>query len=406
VIDNSELRIPNSKLRIPNSELKMKTPLSWLQLSHEKSRLLIALAGIGFADMLMFIQLGFRAALFDSSVTFHKALQGDIFLMSPQSDALGFTKTFSERRLYESAAVAEVESVVPIYLNYGSWKNPIKRNTRTILTIAFNPAQNPLSFSGLKENIPQIQLPDVVLFDDKSRVEFGTIPDLLQQNKPVKAEVSGRKVTVGGLFSMGASFAADGNIITSDTNFLRLFPDRQKGLIDVGIINLEPEVNIEQAKTTLKAKLAQNGDVEIFDKQEFIQEEIAYWQNATAIGFIFSLGTAIGFLVGIVIVYQILYTDVANHLPEYATLKAMGYKDNYFVMLVFQEAIILGVLGFLPGYFIAIGLYSLAAGATALPLAMTASRAVTVMILTVIMCCASGTVAVRKLSAADPADIF
>jgi putative ABC transport system permease protein len=384
----------------------MKTPLSWLQLSHEKSRLLIALAGIGFADMLMFIQLGFRAALFDSSVTFHKALQGDIFLMSPQSDALGFTKTFAERRLYESAAVDGVESVVPVYLNYGSWKNPIKRNTRTILTIAFNPAQNPLEFSGLKENISQIQLPDVVLFDDKSRVEFGTIPDLLQQNEPVKAEVSGRKVTVGGLFSMGASFAADGNIITSDTNFLRLFPDRQKGLIDVGIINLEPGVNIEQAKATLKAKLAQNGDVEIFDKQEFIQEEIAYWQNATAIGFIFSLGTAIGFLVGIVIVYQILYTDVANHLPEYATLKAMGYKDSYFVMLVFQEAIILGVLGFLPGYFIAIGLYSLAAGATALPLAMTASRAVTVMILTVIMCCASGTVAVRKLSAADPADIF
>lgn len=384
----------------------MKTPLSWLQLSHEKSRLLIALAGIGFADMLMFIQLGFRAALFDSSVTFHKALQGDIFLMSPQSDALGFTKTFAERRLYESAAVDGVESVVPVYLNYGSWKNPIKRNTRTILTIAFNPAQNPLEFSGLKENISQIQLPDVVLFDDKSRVEFGTIPDLLQQNEPVKAEVSGRKVTVGGLFSMGASFAADGNIITSDTNFLRLFPDRQKGLIDVGIINLEPGVNIEQAKATLKAKLAQNGDVEIFDKQEFIQEEIAYWQNATAIGFIFSLGTAIGFLVGIVIVYQILYTDVANHLPEYATLKAMGYKDSYFVMLVFQEAIILGVLGFLPGYFIAIGLYSLAAGATALPLAMTANRAVTVMILTVIMCCASGTVAVRKLSAADPADIF
>jgi len=384
----------------------MKTPLSWLQLSHEKSRLLIALAGIGFADMLMFIQLGFRAALFDSSVTFHKALQGDIFLMSPQSDALGFTKTFSERRLYESAAVDGVESVVPVYLNYGSWKNPIKRNTRTILTIAFNPAQNPLGFSGLKENIPQIQLPDVVLFDDKSRVEFGTIPDLLQQNKPLTAEVSGRKVRVGGLFTMGASFAADGNIITSDTNFLRLFPDRQKGLIDVGIINLEPGANIEQAKASLKAKLSQNGDVDIFDKQEFIQEEIAYWQSATAIGFIFSLGTAIGFLVGIVIVYQILYTDVANHLPEYATLKAMGYKDSYFVMLVFQEAIILGVLGFLPGYFIAIGLYSLAAGATALPLAMTASRAVTVMILTVIMCCASGTVAVRKLSAADPADIF
>lgn len=382
----------------------MKTPLSWLQLSHEKARLLIALAGIGFADMLMFIQLGFQAALFDSSVTFHKALTGDIFLMSPQSDALGFTKTFSERRLYQSLAVEEVESVVPIYLNFGSWKNPIKRNTRTILTIAFNPAQNPVNFPGIQQNIDQIKLPDVVLFDDSSRAEFGPIPDLLAQNKVVKAEVDSRKVTVGGIFTMGASFAADGNILTSDTNFLRLFPDRQKGLIDMGIINLKPGANLESVKATLEAKLPK--DVEIFDREEFIQNEISYWQNATAIGFIFTLGTAIGFVVGIVIVYQILYTDVANHLPEYATLKAMGYKDSYFVVLVFQEAIILAVLGFLPGYLIATGLYSLAAGATALPLAMTANRAITVLILTVIMCCVSGSVAVRKLSAADPADIF
>ena len=382
----------------------MKITLSWLPLSREKARLLIALAGIGFADMLMFIQLGFQAALFDSSVTFHKALTGDIFLMSPQSDALGFTKTFSERRLYESLAVEEVESVVPIYLNFGSWKNPIKRNTRTILTIAFNPAQNPVNFSGIQQNIDQIKLPDVVLFDDSSRAEFGPIPDLLAQNQVVKAEVDSRKVTVGGTFTMGASFAADGNILTSDTNFLRLFPERQKGLIDMGIINLKPGANLESVKANLEAKLPK--DVEIFDREEFIQNEISYWQNATAIGFIFTLGTAIGFVVGIVIVYQILYTDVANHLPEYATLKAMGYKDSYFVILVFQEAIILAVLGFLPGYLIATGLYSLAAGATALPLAMTANRAITVLILTVIMCCASGTVAVRKLSAADPADIF
>ena len=382
----------------------MKTPLSWLQLSHEKARLIIALAGIGFADMLMFLQLGFRAALFDSSVTFHQALAGEIFLMSPQSDALGFTEPFSARRLYESAAVDQVESVVPIYLDYGSWKNPVDRNTRTILAIGFNPAQNPVNFSGIDQNIDQIKFPDTVLFDERSRPEFGAIPDLLQQQKTVKAEVSSRKVTVGGVFAMGASFAADGNIITSDTNFLRLFPNRQKGLIDIGIINLEPGANIEQAKTTLKAKLPK--DVEIFDRAEFIQEEISYWQSATAIGFIFTLGTAIGFVVGIVIVYQILYTDVANHLPEYATLKAMGYKERYFVILVFQEAIILAVLGFLPGYLIATGLYSLAAGAPALALAITSSRATSLVILTVIMCCVSGSVAVRKLSAADPADIF
>ena len=382
----------------------MKTPLAWLQLSHEKVRLLIALAGIGFADMLMFVQLGFQNALFDSSVTFHQAVDGDVFLMSPQSDALGFTETFSARRLYESLAVDGVESAVPVYLNFGLWKNPIDRNTRTILVIGFNPNNNILDLPGLEENIDKIKLADFVLFDDKSRVEFGAIPELLEQQGNVTTEVSSRRVTVSGLFSLGSSFAADGNIITSDINFLRMFSERKRGLIDVGVINLEPDANLDLVLAQLREKLPQ--DVNVFSKEEFIQYEKNYWQTSTAIGFVFTLGTAIGFVVGTVIVYQILYTDVADHLPEYATLKAMGYGDMYFVSLVFQEAIILAFVGFIPGLAIAKGLYVMAAGATGLPIIMTTGRALSVLILTLIMCCVSGTIAVRKLSAADPADIF
>lgn len=382
----------------------MKTPLAWLQLSHEKIRLLIALAGIGFADMLMFVQLGFQNALFDSSVTLHKAFDGDVFLMSPQSDALGFTETFSARRLYESLAIDGVESVVPVYLNFGLWKNPVNRNTRTLLVIGFNPVSNILDLPGAEENLDQIKLEDVVLFDDKSREEFGDVAGLLAVNNSVTTELSSRKVTVKGLFSLGASFAADGNVMTSDINFLRIFPERQKGLIDIGIINIKPDADLETVLAQLRAKLPQ--DVNVFSKEEFIQNEIQYWQNSTAIGFIFTLGTAIGFVVGTVIVYQILYTDVADHLSEYATLKAMGYKDRYFIILVFQEAIILALIGFIPGFAVAKGLYFLAASATALPLYMTTQRTLMVLILTIIMCCASGSIAVRKLSAADPADIF
>ena len=382
----------------------MKTPLSWLQLSHEKMRLLIALAGIGFADMLMFVQLGFQTALYQSNVKLHHALNGDIFLMSPQSDALGFTEEFSERRLYESIAIEGIESVVPVYLNVASWKNPIEKNTRTLFAIGFNPAYNVLDLPGVAENLDQVKLEDAILFDDKSRAEFGDIPSLLASEEHVTTELASRKVKVKGLFSLGASFTADGTILTSDINFLRLFPERQKGLIDLGVINLKPEADLEIVLQQLRDKLPQ--DVNVFSKEEFIEQEIAYWQNSTNIGFIFNLGTLIGFIVGIVIVYQILYSDVADHLSEYATLKAMGYRDRYFVSLVFQEAIILAFIGFIPGLGIAKVLYLLTANATALPIAMTVSRAITVLILTIIMCSVSGTVAVRKLSAADPADIF
>ena len=382
----------------------MKTPLAWLQLSKEKRRLLIAIAGIGFADMLMFMQVGFQSAFLNSSVKLHKALDGDIFLMSSQSNSLIFTKSFSERRLYESLAIEQVESVQPIYLDFGLWKNPVEHNLRTIFVIAFDPTNNILNLPGVGENIEQIQLDNFVLFDEKSRIEFGSIPKLLKQNNTVNTELNSRQITVGGLFSSGISVSVDGNVITSDLNFLRLFPNRQQGLIDIGLINLKPNANLETTLAALRNKLPE--DINVFSREEFIHKEIEHWQNSTPIGFIFTLGTVIGFIVGIVIVYQILYTDVINHLSEYATLKAIGYKDIYFVTLVFQEALILAVLGFIPGFFVASGLYLLAVSSTGLPMFMTLSRSIGILILTIIMCCVSGSMAIRKLSAADPADIF
>jgi putative ABC transport system permease protein len=383
----------------------MKTPLAWLQLTHEKVRLLVALAGIGFADLLMFFQLGFQAALFDSSVALHRKFKGDIFLLSTETDSFFTVKQFSRRRLYESKGVDGVASVHPLYIGFAAWKNPETRKVRQMMIMGFNPDDRILDLPGLDDfnNLNSIKLQDTLLFDRLSRPEFGNIPQMFAEGKKITTEIDKRRVTVGGLFTLGANFSADGNAVTSDINFLRIF-ERDPGLIDVGVINVKKGVSIDAVQQELQEKLPQ--DVFVFSKAEFVAHELYYWETGTAIGFIFSLGAAMGFVVGIVIVYQVLYTDVADHLPEYATLKAMGYQDSYFFVLIFQEAIILAILGFIPGFFVSNGLYALAAGATNLPIVMTVNRAVTIFILTVIMCCASGVIAVRKLRAADPADIF
>ncbi|BAQ59849.1 ABC-transporter DevC-like protein [Geminocystis sp. NIES-3708] len=383
----------------------MKIPLAWLQLSREKIRLLIALAGIGFADILMFMQLGFKTALLNSSVRLHEKIEGDVFLISPQSDALIAMKSFSSRRLYEALGVDGVESINPIYIGFSIWKNPENQNTRQIMIVGFNPKQGVFNLSGVTENLDKLKLPDVVLFDNESRPEFGNISQLYEQEKEVKTEIDSRQVKVGGLFTIGATFGADGNLITSDLNFLRLFPNRSKGLIDIGVIKLEKEADSTAVINTLKQKL-NGGDVLILSREEFLNYEKNYWESSTAIGFIFTLGAGMGLVVGIVIVYQILYTDVADHLPEYATLKAMGYDNSYLLILVFQEAIILACLGFIPGFGISSFLYYQAAKATGLPIIMTKDLAILVFILTVIMCFLSGAIAVNKLKSADPADIF
>lgn len=382
-----------------------KIPLAWLQLTREKPRLLIALSGIAFADILMFMQLGFREALFNSNVRMHDSLDADIVLINPQSDALLSMEPFSQRRLYQALGLQGVKSVHPIYLDFTSWKNPQTRKLRNIQVIGINPEDQLFALAGVSEKLDKVKLPDVVLFDRGSRPEFGDVTTDFNKGKVVATEVAGRRVKVGGIFELGASFGADGNIITSDRNFLRLFADkRQRGLIDIGLIRLEPGAAPAVIKQQLISYLAK--DVKILTKQEYTDFEKAYWSSSTPIGFIFTLGTIIGFIVGTVIVYQILYSEVSDHLPEYATLKAMGYTQKYLLLVVFQEAIILAILGYVPGFGFAMFQYAMAKNATLLPIAMTLERAITVLILTIIMCCASGAIAVRKLQAADPADIF
>ncbi len=383
----------------------MKTPLAWLQLTHEKTRLLVALAGITFADVLMFMQLGFRDALFDSSVKLHQSLDGDIFILNSETDTLTGIRSFSQRRLYETLGVDQIESVTPIYIGVSTWKNPLARKTRNILNVGLNPDQNVIMLPEVQEKISVTKQQDVVLYDRLGRQEFGPIPELFDSGETVKTEVGNRQIKVGGLFSVGTSFGADGTIITSDVNFLRLFPERKQGLIDIGVIKLKSEANLQENLDFLRKNFAYE-DISFYSKEEFIQHEKKFWRTRTAIGFIFTLGTIMGFVVGTVIVYQILYTDVADHLPEYATLKAMGYTDFYLLTVVFQEAIILGIIGFIPGVSFSMLLYYNAAKATGLPIMMVTSSAITVLILTIFMCCISGIIAVGKLRAADPADIF
>jgi putative ABC transport system permease protein len=226
----------------------------------------------------------------------------------------------------------------------------------------------------------------------------------LDQGKSVTTEIERRTIMIGGLFQLGASFGADGNLITSDQNFLRLFPRREAGSISLGLIQLQPETDPQQVVIALKAHLPQ--DVSVLTQPEFVQFEESYWKKESPIGFIFGLGTAMAFGVGVVIVYQVLSTDVNAHLKEYATFKAMGYRNLYLLLVVFEEAIILALLGFIPGLILPLGLYRLASNATNLPIYMTLARALLVLGLTIVMCGLSGAIATRKLQAADPADMF
>ena len=379
-------------------------PLGWLQLRHKPLRLLVALSGISFAVLLIMMQLGFRSALFESAVRFHERFDYDIALFSPDSVFIVRPQPISIRRLYQTLGFDAVEDVTPVYIYPSVWKNPWNNKRLRIYTIGFNPDDPLLAIEGFDTSTELLRQQDVVLFDTGSRPEFGPVAEKIQSGEPLVTEINDREIEVVGLFEMGTSFGIDGTVITSDDNFMRLFPDRQRSEIQLGLIRLHEGRDADRVRDALAEYLPD--DVLVLTKQQFMQREKDYWNAATPIGYIFAFGAIMGFVVGAIIVYQILFADVSEHLNEYATLRAIGYKNRFVSGIVLQQAVILAVLGYVPGVAIVYWLYGKAAEATNLPLYITQERAITVFLMTLAMCAISALMAVRKVRRLDPAEVF
>lgn len=379
--------------------------LAWRVLQKERTRLLIAILGIAFADVLMLMQLAIRDALFVSTSTVQESIQGDLFLLNRNFETLIAPLPVERTTLYRCLGHPQVEGVTSLYLGIIPWKNPLTRTDRGILVLGFDPYTSLFNERiATRTEVDKLKRFGDVLFDRLSRPEFGPIPKLLKDSGSVTTEIAKVQVRVVGLCSIGAGFGADGNVLCSDTTFLRIFPYHKARDIEVGVINLKPGADPAAVARDLNALTGATGLVTT--KSQFMERERDYWRTATPIGYIFNLGVVMGFAVGVIIVYQILHSDVNDHLAEYATMKAMGYGTLTLASILLLESVLLACLGYVPGYFIATTIYGVAQNATNLPIYMTVERAQSIFIATIAMCCFSAIIASRRLNAADPAEIF
>ncbi|RCJ23056.1 ABC transporter [Nostoc sp. ATCC 43529] len=384
--------------------------LAWLQLARQKARFFVASTGIAFIAVLMFIQVGFQDALYTSATQLHNNLKGDLFIISTQYQSLTFNQSFPRWYLYQVLGCDGIESVNPLYMQFAKLKNVITSIKFPIHVLAFEPNEAIIKLPSIQQNYSLLQLPNTVFFDSKSRSQFGSIPQDFEQGKSVTLEIFnytssiGYKVKVGGLFSLGPSFGVDGNLIVSSSTFFQIFQGRSARNVDIGLINLKADANPQKVLAILSAKLPK--DVIVMTREDFINLEKNYWTLRAPIGFVFQLMVTMVFVVGVVVVYQILYSNIASHLAEYATLKAMGFKNKYLLFLVFQQALILASFGYIPGFAISIGLYDVAQSVTNLPISMSVDKAAIVLFFIILMCLASGLISTKKLRNVDPADFF
>jgi putative ABC transport system permease protein len=349
----------------------------------------------------MLVQLGFEEALLTSAGVHVNALAGDLILASPHYQYLLQPGSFPQGRLYQAGGDARVQSIAPIYLTGLPWTNPETRQHRMILVMGAEPRRGVFSNPEIDSQMTKLRDPEAALYDALGRTEYGPIADRIRRGRPVDTEIANRHVSVAGLINIGTTFGVDGTVIVSDQAFSRMLPSAG---VSLGLIRLQGGADVEQARRALSARLPP--DVTVYTREGFVRREQEYWSTNTPIGFIFKLGVSMGLFVGLIVVYQILYADVMEHLTEYATLKAIGYTDFYLATVVLQQGLLLSAFGFVPGALLTLLVYKFAAAATFLPLGMTLLRLAGVYSLTAVFCLIAAALAIRPLRTADPADIL
>lgn len=380
--------------------------ISWLNLTHKPGRLFLMLSGIVFAVVLMFMFTGFKHALYDSQLEILSHLKGDVFLVSQRRPSLAIPHTFPQSILYQAKAYRGVTSVSPLYLGEAFWKNPETKLVRLTRVIAFNLKRPVFDFPELQGNLGELKLSDTTFVDRLARPELG------RKEPGTVTELADRSVRVVGNFTLGNDFASlNGNLIMSETNFQRYFANRDpkegnRSLtqVDIGVITIDSQISASTVAEILRQNLPNS--IRVMTRSQLSQWERNYWETSTNIGFVFGILTIMGFVIGVILCYQIIYADIADHLKEYATLKAIGFRNRFLIGVVFQETFLLGIMGFIPGLLVSYGLYSVAKGATGLVFRMTLDRSSFLLGMTILMCFISGLASLIKVQQSDPAEVF
>ena len=377
-------------------------PLAWRNLLANKPRPLRSAGGIGFAVLLMLMQLGFERAFFNASLEIIRRLDGDIFLQSASKYRFATRDPFPRRDLDAARAVAGVASAWPLYADWFDvfWRNPADGKTFLVRTLAFDPDHPVLRLPGLEGNLDELRQPDTAMIDRRARRFLGM--DLTVS----ESELNGAKVYVVGSFALGPDFESDGTVLIGERAFAQLLPRLGGGPpdVEVGVVKVGPGTDPVSVQRAIRSALPP--EIAVLTKGELLELERKFQAEVSSAGPIFAMGTVVGFVVGMLIAYQIIYTDLADQLPQYATMKAMGYRNRYLVRVVLEQAALSGLAGWIPAWLLSLLLYSVVGAVALLPMRMTWEITLISLLLTLGMCLISAVLAVRRVIAADPAEVF
>jgi len=372
-------------------------PLALRFLAHRRLRTTVAASGIAFATLFMFVQLGFYGAVTNTALAVASRLDGALVIVSPRFVHFAEPGAIERQRLFQALAVPGVARATPMYLGYTDWRSQGVAGTCRMFTIGV-PLDEPLPLAAEPPDaLTLLRRTNAVLVDRLTQTKCGP----LDAGRGV--EIRQQPVRIAGTFDLGVGFLGDGAVLLSDDTYAAVFGARDAGP-SIGVVTLQPDADPGDVRRRLAAALP--SDVRVLTMAELRDVQLQHWIRDTAAGNIFSLGTVAGFVVGFVVLYQILSSDIRTQIAQYATMRAIGVADRRLYGCVLGQASIFAVLAFVPAWMAAAAVFSVIRQSTRLPIAATVGNTTLVFGLTVVMCLSAAALSLRRLALADPADLF
>ncbi len=376
--------------------MKSAAVLAWRLLTHDPGRLAASVGGIAFAALLIFVQLGFRNCLLDSSLALVEALDADILLIQRHKAPFLHPQPLRRQRLQQASAIEGVAEVRPLWFAVFYWRNIETDVQRPVRVIGIEPG-DPIFVSDETNTLARkLHQPDTALLDTRGRAALG-------RAQPGPGQIERRSVEVIGTLDLGTDIIADGHVVVSRRTFLALAP-RLRDWPEAGLVKTARGQDPEELARRINSALPD--DVVAYTKDQLYERDWESWKRGTPVSKLVTLGMTMGFLIGVGICYQILFIDITDHLSEFATAKAIGYGPRFLGAVVVTEALVLAILGFVPALVLSAGIYQGLASATGLVVRLTIGRASLVLGVSVGMCLLASSLALRRVLEADPAELF
>lgn len=369
--------------------------LGWRLLVYNRLRLLISSASVAMGVIIIFVELGLLLGMLDAQALIAEFVRGDLLIMNIARITLHRWDKIDLVRLGQAASVRGVARVTPVYEDHVGLRNPDDKRVRRIILYAFPPNDIPFRLADPAAVSHALKISHGFLYDRLSRPifgKFGVGDDIQIDTVPMR---------VGGYVTIGADIVNDGNIIMSEGDWRARSPDAKPIM---GVIHLARGAPLEQTRRAILAQLPP--DVSVLTPAETARRESLYTLRSAPVGLLFVIGMLAGLVIGTINCYQVLYNEISDHLPQFATLKAMGFSDRFLRAVIIEQAIILALSGFVVGAAFSWLADRYIAAQSMLPIHLSAPSAFVVSCFAFVMCVGAGLIAIRRVALADPAALY